>query len=353
MTTFVRDRFACTDEEVLRAERNRYVCDPARAAKVCDSLQARLELSDAELKKVVLRLPQVLSLSFEANIELKLAFILTKFHLTPDELRECVVANSVLLSYSLEQRYQPRVALASSLGVVGSRETLFPTGKYTDEQFMAWLRRQERVGLPDVEWAALCALTLPERADSLKTVAKPGADERDLQALRLLPLSEKDGAALAKSPLHYTDRGAEAASLLPEDEAEGRTAAEVGGWDKACAAEAIPTLPESETEAATAAGLDWGDGKERTAQAIEPIPERKDGGDTTTKQGGGDTTCEAEVLSTLPESETEAATAAGINWGDEKERTAQAIQPIPERTDGATPPPYPTGATKKTAGPTT
>ena len=61
----------------------------------------------------------------------------------------------------------PRVALASTLGVVIVRETLNPAGMYTDPQFMAWLRIRARLGLADEDWAALCLLPLVERADSV------------------------------------------------------------------------------------------------------------------------------------------------------------------------------------------
>jgi len=287
--TFLRARFACTDDEVLRAERklppNQVYpgIDPARAGDVCESLQprlslsepelrkmvlvrpqvlgcsfvdtiapklaalqSRLSLSDAELKKLVmkhsqmlgysfeakmkpllaalqsrlslsepelkkfvLRLPQVLSLSleaniepalaalelrlslsgpqlkklvldhpavlsysFKANIEPKLTFLQTAFGLAPDELRERVLANPALLFRSLEQRYCPRVVLASALGLLVARETLNPAGMYTDEKFMAWMRRKGRVrvGLADADWEALCAQPLLERADSVHPV---------------------------------------------------------------------------------------------------------------------------------------------------------------------------------------
>ena len=202
---FLRARFACTDDEVLRAERKllpHHVhpgIDPARAGNICDLLQSQLSLSEPELKKVVLRhpavlnysyeativpslaalqsrlslsepelkkvvlgLPSVLGFRFEVNIALTLAFMETAFHLAPDELRDRVVAILPLLSYSLELRYRPRVTLASALGVVVSQQMLTPAAMY-DAKFMAWLRKREQLGLTDEEWAALCLVPLVER----------------------------------------------------------------------------------------------------------------------------------------------------------------------------------------------
>ena len=109
--------------------------------------------------------PPVLGYSFESNIGPTLDFMQTAFGLAPDELRERVLTMPALLSYSLKQRYRPRVALASALGVVGARKALGPAGMYTDVKFMAWLRKRERLGLADEDWKALCALPLQERAD--------------------------------------------------------------------------------------------------------------------------------------------------------------------------------------------
>ena len=81
------------------------------------ALQSRLDLSEAELKKVVLRLPPVLSYSFEANLLPKIDWLQRETNLSDDELRHKLVTQSVMLSYSLRDRLQPRAALCDELGV--------------------------------------------------------------------------------------------------------------------------------------------------------------------------------------------------------------------------------------------
>lgn len=169
-----------------------------------------------------------------------------------------MLANPNCLSVSLWTRYRPRVALASALGVAGSSEMLGPAGHYTDEKFMAWLRKRERVGFNDVDWAALCALPLGGRAAGCKPIAKPGADGTDQEALRAaMPLSDKHEAALDASPQPDTGRWADAPLSLPEREAECLPATVPDGDDKNCGAEAPSPLLGLETGEYTDDGPDW------------------------------------------------------------------------------------------------
>ena len=81
------------------------------------ALQSRLGLNEAELRKVVLRLPAVLGYSFEANVLPKLDFMQRELRLSDETLRERVVCNPVILGYSLEGRLRPRVELCRELGL--------------------------------------------------------------------------------------------------------------------------------------------------------------------------------------------------------------------------------------------
>ena len=64
----------------------------------------------------------------------------------------------------------PRWRTASALGVVVAPEAFGPAGMYTDEEFMAWLRPRERVGLADEDWKVTCSLPLHERADDQRVL---------------------------------------------------------------------------------------------------------------------------------------------------------------------------------------
>ena len=72
-------------------------------------LQRRLDLSEAELKNIVLQAPTVLGLSYVKNLEPKLAFLQEELQFSNETLREKIVKIPALLGYSLEKRYRPRV----------------------------------------------------------------------------------------------------------------------------------------------------------------------------------------------------------------------------------------------------
>ena len=97
------------------------------------ALQSRLGLSEAELKKVVLRLPPVLSYSFEANLLPKIDWLQRETNLSDDELRHKLVSQPAMLSYSLRDRLQPRAALCDELGV--SRSLLWSYFSCTPDTF--------------------------------------------------------------------------------------------------------------------------------------------------------------------------------------------------------------------------
>jgi len=117
---FLRARFACTDDEVLRAERKllpHHVhpgIDPARAGNICDLLQSQLSLSEPELKKVVLRHPAVLNYSYEATIVPSLAALQSRLSLSEPELKKMVLKLPSVLSCSYEANLAPSLAALQS-----------------------------------------------------------------------------------------------------------------------------------------------------------------------------------------------------------------------------------------------
>ena len=81
------------------------------------ALQARLGLSEAELRKIVLRLPPVLGLSIEDNVLPTIDFLQRELGISDKELRERILVTPVILSYSIERRLRPRVKLCKELGL--------------------------------------------------------------------------------------------------------------------------------------------------------------------------------------------------------------------------------------------
>ena len=74
-----------------------------------DWLQDRLNLDAAQLKKMVLSLPQLLSLSVEDNMEPKLQWLQTRFHLDDAGLKMMVLRLPAVLCYSVEANIQPKL----------------------------------------------------------------------------------------------------------------------------------------------------------------------------------------------------------------------------------------------------
>ena len=105
-------------------------------------LQRRLDLSEADLKNIVLQAPTVLGLSYENNLEPKLAFLQEELQFSNETLREKIVKIPALLGYSLEKRYRPRVTqcrqACQPLRLVVERS------KLTNEQFEQLLEGQDK-----------------------------------------------------------------------------------------------------------------------------------------------------------------------------------------------------------------
>ena len=104
-----------------------------------DWLQRRLGLDEAGLRKMVLRLPSLFNYSVEDNLAPKLDFLAREIGLSRAELRDWVVKVSSLLSRSLANRYRPRLEACRAAGVDARRVLSYAS--QTDETFC------ERVGI--------------------------------------------------------------------------------------------------------------------------------------------------------------------------------------------------------------
>ena len=104
----------CTAAEATKAERRimpniaEWITF-ARIEESCGWLQSSLDLSDAELKKMVLTFPQMLSLSVEDNMAPKLDWLQKRLDLGDAQLRKLVVKQPPLLGYSVEDNMAPKL----------------------------------------------------------------------------------------------------------------------------------------------------------------------------------------------------------------------------------------------------
>jgi hypothetical protein len=97
----------CTAEEAGKVERSlladmaKYMTY-AKAEERCVRLQSTLDLSDSELKKVVMRFPSLLGYKVEATLEPKLQWLQNRLDLDEAQLRKLVMTLPQLLGYSVE-----------------------------------------------------------------------------------------------------------------------------------------------------------------------------------------------------------------------------------------------------------
>ena len=102
----------CTAEAAGKAERRLLPDIAERLTRTqidykCDWLQSSLDLSDAELKKVVLGRPSLLGYSVEKNMAPTLDWLQKRLDLGDAQLRKLVVKQPPLLGYSVEDNLAP------------------------------------------------------------------------------------------------------------------------------------------------------------------------------------------------------------------------------------------------------
>lgn len=105
--------FGCAAEEAAKAEkrlRGRFFEGKTRAKadELCSWLQSALSLSDAELKKMVLEYPTLLSCT-EKNLASTLDWLRSNLDLSKAELKKLVRANPRILGLSIEANMAPKV----------------------------------------------------------------------------------------------------------------------------------------------------------------------------------------------------------------------------------------------------
>ena len=103
----------CTAEEAAKAERALFpnIADRltrAQANERCSWLQSSLDLSDAELKRLVMRSPQVLGLSVKNNIKPKIDWLQSRLDLDAGQLRKIALQPRVI-SYNIEDNIAPKL----------------------------------------------------------------------------------------------------------------------------------------------------------------------------------------------------------------------------------------------------
>ena len=114
---YLVDRLRCSDEEARRASAKmlpkiRSELDFARADAACGGLRSALRLDDGELRKLVLRLPPVLSLSVDDNIAPSLQALQALLGVDEAELGKLVRRTPSLIAYDSTRVEDKLAALA-------------------------------------------------------------------------------------------------------------------------------------------------------------------------------------------------------------------------------------------------
>ena len=178
-------------------------------------LQARLGLSEAELQKVVVGRPPVLGLSYEASLEPSLAKLQSRLSLSEAQLQRVVVALPQVLGMSYEAKLEPSLAkLQAKLEmdeaelrtvVVGRPQILGYSYEANLRPKLDFLQveldlSRERLRELIVAKPARLSYSLDNRyKPRLKACRRCGADE--LRALRLAHKSDKAFCDLIGFPL--------------------------------------------------------------------------------------------------------------------------------------------------------
>ena len=102
-----------------------------------------LEASPEQARDIVLKYPQVLNLSVEKNLRLKIHFFTQVLGASDRDVRDAIVASPSILGYSLTKRLNPRVKVMRSIGVEPVfNEHLWLVSSYSNLRFSKWAEKR-------------------------------------------------------------------------------------------------------------------------------------------------------------------------------------------------------------------
>jgi len=178
---YLQTRMGFDNKEMARLERKlMFSPGEAQIQSTLEGVQLHLQLSQAELKKVVLRLPSIIGFNFDSNTRPKMVWLQQSLGLDKKQLHALVRKQNTLLGGSLQktlipnlafykacfaelsdaefvskvvenprqitishQRLQDRAGLFDAHGIC--RSLLFGKAEYTNERMDAWIAKHGRV----------------------------------------------------------------------------------------------------------------------------------------------------------------------------------------------------------------
>lgn len=101
-----------------------------------------LEASHDQARDIVLKYPQVLNLSVEKNLGLKIRFFTDVLQGSLGDVRDVIAGSPAILGYSLANRLKPRVEVLRSIGVEPVfSEHVWLISSYSDLRFSKWAEK--------------------------------------------------------------------------------------------------------------------------------------------------------------------------------------------------------------------
>jgi mTERF len=98
-------------------------------------LQESLDLTQEETEMIIETYPQILGLSVDNNLKIKISYLQT--YLSTEQLRDIVLYQPALLAYSLERRIRPRLEQLRDVNIEFAYAPAYLMSM-TDDKFQAW-----------------------------------------------------------------------------------------------------------------------------------------------------------------------------------------------------------------------
>lgn len=108
----------------------------------CSLNEQALDASREEARDVVVKYPQVLNLSMDKNLRLKIDFFTKELQGLPEDVRGAIVGSPSILGYSLAKRIKPRVEVIRLVGVEPKfNQHIWLVSSYAELSFSKWVEK--------------------------------------------------------------------------------------------------------------------------------------------------------------------------------------------------------------------
>jgi len=105
---YLQDRLQLSTDEVTKVHRKfTYFPEKDRIKSSLDGVKDHLKLSDAQLRKMILRQPIIISCSFDAKSKQRLDSVQNYLEFSDDEMRKMMLTHPIIFTYSFDDNIKP------------------------------------------------------------------------------------------------------------------------------------------------------------------------------------------------------------------------------------------------------